>query len=486
MLHLRRQVWIQLGILAVVAAVSCGLMVFNYMRLPAEWFHVGRYRVVLELGSAGGLYQNSNVTYRGVQVGEVKDVRVTDTGVRAVLALNSDVPIPSDAKAEVHSRSAVGEQYVDLIPQSATSRPFRNGDVITEAHTRVPPDIAELLDATNAVIQAIPRDNLKTVIDEANTAVAGLGPELSRIVNGSTSLATEAGRATDPITRLIDDAGPVLQSQLDSADSIPVWADRLASITGQLRAQDTAVRNILQQGGPTLEEGRQLLDRVAPTLPIMLANLVSLGEIAVTYQPALEQLLVLVPQGIAIMSGTVVPNKDTKQAYRGAYLDFNLNLNLPQPCLTGYLPAAQRRGPSKIDYPDPPVGELYCRIPQDAQTGVRGARNLPCQTVAGKRAPTVAMCESGERYVPLNDGTSWKGDPNATLSGQDIPQLPPGVSRDAVPPAAPQPAPPPLAIAYDPATGTYVGPDGKTYTQSDLAPATTPQTWQGLLLPPTP
>ena len=100
------------------------------------------------------------------------------------------------------------------------------------------------------------------------------------------------------------------------------------------------------------------------------------------------------------------------------------------------------------------------------------------------------MCESDEQYVPLNDGYNWKGDPNATLSGQDIPQLPPGSppAQSALPDAAPPPgaAPPPIAIAeYDPATGTYVGPDGHVYTQSNLA-QTQPkdQTWQTMLLPP--
>ena len=79
------------------------------------------------------------------------------------------------------------------------------------------------------------------------------------------------------------------------------------------------------------------------------------------------------------------------------------------------------------------------------------------------------MCESDEQYVPLNDGWNWKGDPNATLSGQDVPQLPP---EPPPAPAAPAPdtAPPPMAAAeYDPATGTYIGPDGQSYTQSDLA-----------------
>jgi len=80
------------------------------------------------------------------------------------------------------------------------------------------------------------------------------------------------------------------------------------------------------------------------------------------------------------------------------------------------------------------------------------------------------MCESNEYYVPLNDGYNWKGDPNATLSGQPIPQLPPGSPpAQAAPPSGP--APPPVAAAeYDPATGTYVGPDGRVYTQSNPGP----------------
>lgn len=103
----------------------------------------------------------------------------------------------------------------------------------------------------------------------------------------------------------------------------------------------------------------------------------------------------------------------------------------------------------------------------------------------GKRAPTVKLCESDEHYVPLNDGFNWKGDPNATLSGQDVPHLPPG-SPPAQAAPSPGPAPPPIAVAdYDPATGTYVGPDGNVYTQANPARnAKEEQTWETMLLPP--
>ncbi|OOK83887.1 MCE-family Mce3F domain protein [Mycobacterium kansasii] len=207
----------------------------------------------------------------------------------------------------------------------------------------------------------------------------------------------------------------------------------------------------------------------------------------------------LLPQAVATIQAIGVPNRNTKQGYKGVFLSFNMRLNLPPPCTTGYLPAQQRRVPSWEDYPDRPAGDLYCRVPQDSPNNVRGVRNTPCVGHPGKRAPTVAMCESDESYVPLNDGYNWKGDPNATLSGQPVPQLPPphrprrapgtGPPPGAPPaPSAPAPAPPPFPIAaaeYDPATGTYVGPDGQVYTRSDLAAAGGKErTWQSMLLPP--
>jgi phospholipid/cholesterol/gamma-HCH transport system substrate-binding protein len=489
MLRLSRTVWIQLAILAAVTLIACGIMAFGFVKLPAL-LGVGRYKVTLELPTSGGLYATSVVTYRGDEIGRVTSVDVTRDGVRAVLTLNSATPIPSDVSAAVHSRSAIGEQFVELTPQADkagdTTAPLRDGDVIPAGKVAVPADIGSLLDATNRALQAIPQDNLRTVVDEAAKAVGGLGPELSRIVDGSTSLAIEGGTSIDPLGQLIDQSPAVLNSQVQTADSIATWAARTASITNQLKAQDTAFADLINQGGPALGEGRQLFDRVAPALPVLLANLVSLGDIAVTYRADLEQLLVLYPQGTAVMSAIAVADSGTKQAYKGIYLDFNLNLNLPPPCNTGFLPVRQQRSPSDVDAPDRPSGELYCRLPQDSDLNVRGVRNIPCENNPAKRAPTVELCESGEQYVPLNDGYNWKGDPNATLSGQDIPQYPPGVAAPGEPPPPLAGSPPtaPLAVApYDPATGRYIGPDGRPYTQGDLAHPQN-QTWQSMLVPP--
>lgn len=178
---LSRKIKIQLIVFFIVAVGAMATMGLGYVRVPAM-FGVGQYRVKVQLPESGNLYANANVTYRGTEVGRVTAVRLTDTGVEADLSLRSDVRIPSDLDAQVHSQSAIGEQYVALLPRNGASAPLRDGDVIARSRTSVPPDISSLLDAANRGVRAIPNDNLKTVIDESYTAFGGMGPELSEMV----------------------------------------------------------------------------------------------------------------------------------------------------------------------------------------------------------------------------------------------------------------------------------------------------------------
>jgi phospholipid/cholesterol/gamma-HCH transport system substrate-binding protein len=376
----------------------------------------------------------------------------------------------------------VGEQYVALIPRSGNGAPLKDGDVVPLARTSVPPDINSLLDAANRALQAIPQANVKTVVDESYTAFGGLGPEIARLVKGSTQLAIDARANLEPLTVLIDRSGPVLDAQAESATSIEAWADHVADLTRQLSTRDAAVAGVLEKGPAAAEAGRQLFDRLQATIPVLMANLSSLGRVTLVYNPAIEQILVLLPQAMAGIQTTTVANRGTK--HPGLYMDFNLNFNLPPPCTTGYLPAQQWRSPALTDVPERTTDDMYCRIPQDAPNAVRGARNFPCLAQPGKRAPTAAMCESDEQYVPLNDGNNWKGDPNATLTGQDIPA--PHKLAPTPPPAAPLPSglAPPVSVAYyDPVKGAYMGPDGKQYIQSDLAQGEKDRSWQSMLIP---
>lgn len=116
-MKLTRFVRTQLIIFSVLTVIGLVVMGGTYIKLPAM-FGIGRYEVTVQLAATGGLYPTANVAYRGTNVGVVQEVRLTPAGVDAKLSIGSDYKIPADVDAWVRSVSAVGEQYVDLVPPS--------------------------------------------------------------------------------------------------------------------------------------------------------------------------------------------------------------------------------------------------------------------------------------------------------------------------------------------------------------------------------
>src|SRR5256885_4724576 len=117
----------------------------------------------MDLTETGGLFPGSDVTYRGVSVGKVGALRVTDTGVRAELHINDSAPkIPANLRAQVANLSAVGEEYVDLRP-TGTSGPYLHaGDLIAQRATQVPAPVTNLLTSVNNFAASVPLDSLRT------------------------------------------------------------------------------------------------------------------------------------------------------------------------------------------------------------------------------------------------------------------------------------------------------------------------------------
>ena len=472
----------QLTVFIVLTIVALAVMGIVFMQIPAL-AGIGRYTVTLNLPATGGLYQSSNVTYRGTTIGQVDRIYLEGSNVRATLSLDSSIKVPSDAVAEVHSRSAIGEQYVDFLPASDSGPFLEDGDTIGLDRTSIPQDIAPMLDTVERSLTAIPQNDLTTVIDETYRAFNGIGPQVSQLLDSSDDLLRDAQGNVDPTTRLIDDLGPLLNSQLVSSDAIKDWAKNLNSLTAQAKDADQQVRGILDKGAGVADEVTRLFQDMQPTLPIILGNLISLGQVAVTYNPSLEQVLVLLPQQMSNMQTIGIANKGYTD--RG-FLSFNLNLNAPEPCTTGFLPASDRRDGSAVDSPPRTDDSLYCAVPQDAQVDVRGARNLPCMDVPGKRAPTVDICKSDQQYVPK--GTNpWIGNPTPTTDNPLAEQGNAAVPEQSPPTGGTAPASAEKHTStslYDERTGQYQGRDGRTYTLTPSAHSQEAPTWQTLITGP--
>jgi phospholipid/cholesterol/gamma-HCH transport system substrate-binding protein len=390
-----RLVRIQLAIFGIASVVGMVVMVVYYIQAPTL-LGIGRITVTLELPASGGLYRFSNVTYRGVQVGKVTAVVPTRSGAKATLSLGASPRIPADLQAEVRSVSAVGEQYVELRPH-ANAPPFlHDGSVIPIGKTTIPKPIGPMLDQTSALIDSVPKNKIGGLLDESFRALNGSSYDLGSLLDSSAAVAGDANSIADRTGTLTNDTAPLLDSLAQTADSTRRWAHALAGVTGQVADDDSQVRTLLRTAPEAANDASRLLERVKPTLPVLLANLTTIGQIGVTYHPSLEQLLVLLPPAIAELQAAVPSNNYTGLPIGG----FHFALADPPACTVGFLPPSSWRSPADTTTVDTPDG-LYCKLPQDSPLAVRGARNYPCMGHPGKRAPTVEICNSDKPFQPL-------------------------------------------------------------------------------------
>ncbi|MEV0250324.1 MlaD family protein [Nocardia sp. NPDC050712] len=467
---LTRFVRTQLVIFAVLTVIGLVVMGGVYVQVPAM-LGIGRYDVTVRLAATGGLYETANVAYRGTNIGKVEAVVLTPDGVEAKLSIDSDQKIPVDVFAWVRSVSAIGEQYVDLVPaENPQGGNLADGAVIAQDRTRLPQDVGSLLDQSDRLLSTVADTRLRLVIDEAFQAFNGAGPDLQRFIDSAALLIQEANNSAEPTKKLLDQIGPLLDTQIESDAAIRSWTQDLATVTDQLRQHDPSLRGILRDGPSAMQTVSAQFESLRPTLPLLLNNLVSLGQVGVTYHAGLEQIMVVFPPLIAALK-TIIrgPSK------YGAMVNFQAIVNDPPACTTGFLTAEERRSPADLSFTDSPPG-LYCKVPQDSPISVRGIRNTPCAEFPGRRAPTPELCRTG--YVPEGDNPLY-GPVTPTQPATD-PQTP---DVTPVAPAAYGGQTPAAARSYDPETGVYIGTDGRTYRQGDVGPGGSgaiPASWQAM------
>lgn len=511
---IKRQL-IVFGVLTVVSLLVLGVY---YLRIPSL-AGIGRYTLKAELPASGGLYPTANVTYRGVTIGKVTDVEPTPTGAEATMSIDSRYKIPIDASANVHSVSAVGEQYLDLVSTGNPGKVFSPGQTITKG--TVPSEIGPALDTANRGLQVLPADKIPVLLDETAQAVGGLGPALQRLVDATQAIVGDFRTQINDVNDIIDHSGPVIESQVRSGDAIERWAHNLNTLAAQTAKRDQNVKSILSQAAPTADQLNEVFTDVRDSLPQTLANLEVVFDLLKRYHKGVEQVLVFLPQGASIAQTVAAPFPNM------AALDLALAINQPPPCLTGFIPASEWRSFADTSLQPLPTG-TYCKIPMDTPANsVRGSRNIPCVDVPGKRAATPRECRDPKPYVPA--GTNpWYGDPNQLLTcpapaarcdqpvkpGLVIPapsinngmnpapadRLPPGGTPPPVSdplqrpgsgtvqcngqqpnPCVYTPGGPPTAV-YSPQSGELVGPDGVRYSVENST-KTGDDGWKEMLAP---
>jgi phospholipid/cholesterol/gamma-HCH transport system substrate-binding protein len=358
---------ISFGVLSVLILVYTAVTYANLGRFVGL---AGYYPVTMYLPNAGGLYTTADVTYRGVSVGRVGSMTLTSGGIVVKLDIDNSAPkIPSAGlRATVADLSAVGEQYVDLLPQTSNGPYLTAGSVIPQRVTTIPLPVTTLLTNLNNLVTSVPQQSLRTVVSQLGAAFQNTGPSLGTLLTSSATLSQAATENLPEATKLINDGQTVLATQAAESSAIESFGRSASLLASQFAASDNDIANLLTNTPEAALQVSGLLQDNDVTLGAVIANLLTTSDVSLTRQSALEELLSGFPAAVA--AGSTVINS------KGANFGLSLSFFAPLPCTAGYGATIYRNGLDTA--PAPPLNtSASCTSPASSGIDVRGSAHAP-------------------------------------------------------------------------------------------------------------
>jgi phospholipid/cholesterol/gamma-HCH transport system substrate-binding protein len=244
--------------------------------LDARFTTTGAYEVEAELGRAGaGLRQGTDVKVRGVNVGQVTEVRISDEGeATATLELEPDPPLPADVRPVVSPKTFLGEKQIELVVDGPLTEPFlAAGDRLRARDEDQPIEPVTVVDQIGHLLAEIDDDKLAAFFealaafdrDDAELFARGIdtGAELSEFLArtgpdqvermGQAAAAFDAlAAAGDDLTRvsraLPDAAAPLVEHQEQLRVALASITDFSATLGTFLRVEEPTISAALQVG----------------------------------------------------------------------------------------------------------------------------------------------------------------------------------------------------------------------------------------------
>lgn len=354
----RQQVWLSVAGLVLILVVATVYLLIGALRVTP---FASSYRVTVQLPESGGLLPNQDVALRGVRIGRIESLQITDNGVNAVAAITSKVRIPANSVAHVSALSPAGEQFINFEAASDAGPYMHDGSFITSERTTVPVSLAQLLgDADGLLAQVNPR---KIELIKKELSLSKEGPaKLTAIVDGGLFLLSTLDSVLPETTSIIKTSRVVLNLASDKNNGLGAAATELNhTLTGVARMQ-AGYRRLTSQTPQTLSAVDNLFADNSDTMVQLLGSMATMSQLLYLRVPALNALF---PdyRGSVLDAVTSVFHDHGVWATADLYPRYVCDYGTPA------------HASSAADYYEPFM-YTYCRD-DDPAVSIRGAKNAP-------------------------------------------------------------------------------------------------------------
>ena len=339
------------------------------------------FSVVAHVDDARGVGPGVRVTYRGVDVGEVREAVLDGPGggVELRLRIVDGTMIPRAAHARVVTSTALGDNRLDVRPESDEGPYLGDGDELLVPSDEQPAALEDLIANIDTSLRALDPAALESWGGSVATALEGNGPRLGQIIEDTARFTAVLADRAPTFRGLVDD-GLVTTRALARRDAPLTGATAVArDVTGQLARREDTLVYLLERSPDAMLRAQRLLDANREDAAGLLANTLVVTPVFRDRGPAWEAGLTEGERGLRALAGTV----------RDGRADFTLLATQGPLCVYPYEPRD-----IEDDSPREPNLRLYCPPGEDLEQ--RGSRAAPRPNEEGLATAT----EPGTRIGP--------------------------------------------------------------------------------------
>jgi virulence factor Mce-like protein len=249
-------------------------------------------KVIVELPSTGGIYEGSSVTYRGMKIGKISDIRLNDKGVvEATATITNPLKISASSPVKVRSLSPVGEQYLDFQPTANGGPYLHDGSRVTATATDLPKTLASTVVNVKKLLDQLDENDLHTALQGIGTALNGTGDDIGRIADQGYALLQTLDQHWPETQRLLRSGNTLLQLGADNAGKIATIAQSAKQVGAFLKAFDPQLRQLLKLGPGQFKQLSAVIAAVDEVLPKFLDRTIKVTDILIARDPHFRELL---------------------------------------------------------------------------------------------------------------------------------------------------------------------------------------------------
>ena len=292
-----------LGLVLVAVLVSSVILSNQRLTLPGWVPVIGKdfHEIEAELSTAQAVTpgQGQTVNIAGVEVGEIKSVRLEDG--RAIIGMKIEPRykrIYRDATVLLRPKTGLKDMVAELTPGTREAGLLPEGGRIPVSQTL--PDVN--LDEILAALDADTRDYLTLLLSDGGEALRGNGRELGNTIRRIEPTAKLSRRVNEAlaersanIKRAIHNFSLVVDELGDRDDTVSEFVADSNAVFASLASQDAALRETLRElpsslqiTQTTLGKAQRLADELGPTLQALRPTARALGPTQRQLRPFLR------------------------------------------------------------------------------------------------------------------------------------------------------------------------------------------------------